>query len=294
MTLRPHGDVRSRRSLLVLEPHKPRPSRKHLPGIAHAVEASTRVGPGQGCRGAAWTYGLLRPPRRCPRRLARRLTVLGHFTCGSPSSSLPCRPFIAPDAFDPSSLTRGTNGRLVTRTQSRRRCPAADAPAAHPRGQSHAMLSLVEPGVVLAFVIASMALHIVPGPGMMLILAHGIAGGRCAGFTAAMGMAVGTATHTVAAVVGPSALLAVAPAALDVVRIVGAGPVVSGSEQSTCCTATNAGQDPAHFATDACRSPFSRTWATLWSCCSSSRSCCSSSSPVGGRPRPRFSCSAAS
>ncbi|MEJ3654016.1 LysE family translocator [Actinomycetes bacterium KLBMP 9759] len=84
------------------------------------------------------------------------------------------------------------------------------------------MLSLVEPGVVLAFVIACMALNIVPGPGMMFILVHGIAGGRRAGFTAAVGMAVGTVMHTVAAAVGLSALLAVAPAALDVVRIVGA------------------------------------------------------------------------
>jgi threonine/homoserine/homoserine lactone efflux protein len=84
------------------------------------------------------------------------------------------------------------------------------------------MMPVVEPSAVLGFMVACVVLNLVPGPGMMFILAHGVVGGRRAGVTAAAGMAVGTVVHTVAAAVGLSALLAAAPAALDIVRIGGA------------------------------------------------------------------------
>jgi threonine/homoserine/homoserine lactone efflux protein len=80
----------------------------------------------------------------------------------------------------------------------------------------------MEPSVVLGFAVACVVLNLVPGPGMMFILAHGMVGGRRAGVTAAAGMATGTAVHTVAAALGLSALVNAAPAALDVVRIAGA------------------------------------------------------------------------
>jgi threonine/homoserine/homoserine lactone efflux protein len=81
---------------------------------------------------------------------------------------------------------------------------------------------LVEPVAVLSFAIACVVLNLVPGPGMLFITAHGIAGGRRAGIAAAAGMASGTVGHTVAATLGLSALLYAAPFALDVVRVVGA------------------------------------------------------------------------
>ncbi|MFI7066208.1 LysE family translocator [Kribbella sp. NPDC050124] len=76
--------------------------------------------------------------------------------------------------------------------------------------------------MMLAFAGACVVLNLVPGPGMMFILAHGIAGGRRADVVAAAGMASGTAVHTAAAALGLSALLRAAPYALDVVRLVGA------------------------------------------------------------------------
>lgn len=85
-----------------------------------------------------------------------------------------------------------------------------------------AMIPGMESSLVVAFMVACVVLNLVPGPGMMFILAHGMVGGRGAGITAAGGMAVGTIVHTVAAAVGLSALLAAVPAALDVVRIGGA------------------------------------------------------------------------
>ncbi len=81
---------------------------------------------------------------------------------------------------------------------------------------------LMELDVVLGFAVACVVLNLVPGPGMMFILAHGMVGGRRSGVVAAAGMAVGTVAHTVAAAAGLSALLAAAPAALDVIRIGGA------------------------------------------------------------------------
>ncbi|GAB2684445.1 LysE family translocator [Kribbella swartbergensis] len=79
---------------------------------------------------------------------------------------------------------------------------------------------------LLAFSVACVVLNLVPGPGMMFILAHGIGGGRRAGVVAAAGMASGTVVHTAAAALGLSTLLRAAPYALDVVRLVGAAVLV--------------------------------------------------------------------
>jgi threonine/homoserine/homoserine lactone efflux protein len=80
----------------------------------------------------------------------------------------------------------------------------------------------MEPKVMLGFAVACVVLNLIPGPGMMFMLAHGMAGGRRAGVVAAAGMASGTAVHTVAAALGLSALLNAAPAALDVIHVGGA------------------------------------------------------------------------
>jgi threonine/homoserine/homoserine lactone efflux protein len=76
--------------------------------------------------------------------------------------------------------------------------------------------------LLVSFTLACILLNLVPGPGMMFMMAHGVTGGRRAGVAAAFGMASGTTVHTVAAALGLSALLAAAPYALDVVRIGGA------------------------------------------------------------------------
>jgi threonine/homoserine/homoserine lactone efflux protein len=77
-------------------------------------------------------------------------------------------------------------------------------------------------GLILGFAGACVVLNLVPGPGMMFMIAHGIAGGRRGGIAATLGMASGTVVHTVAAALGLSALLRAAPAALETVKITGA------------------------------------------------------------------------
>lgn len=76
--------------------------------------------------------------------------------------------------------------------------------------------------MTIAFAVACVLLNLVPGPGMMFIVAHGLAGGRRAGIAAALGMASGVVVHTAAAALGLSALLRAAPYALDAVRLGGA------------------------------------------------------------------------
>ncbi|HEY4830792.1 MAG TPA: LysE family translocator [Solirubrobacteraceae bacterium] len=75
--------------------------------------------------------------------------------------------------------------------------------------------------LLLSFLSAALVVQLVPGPGMLFILANGIAGGARAGVAAACGAATGMVFHTVAAAAGLAALFAHAPAAYDVLRIIG-------------------------------------------------------------------------
>lgn len=83
-------------------------------------------------------------------------------------------------------------------------------------------MGIMELGLLLGFAGACVVLNLVPGPGMMFMIAHGVGGGRRGGIAAALGMATGTVVHTVAAALGLSALLGAAPAALEIVKIIGA------------------------------------------------------------------------
>lgn len=80
----------------------------------------------------------------------------------------------------------------------------------------------MDPALVVAFVVAVFLLSVAPGPDMLFIVANAAAGGRRAGLVSAVGMSTGLAVHTVAAALGLSALIAAAPDALTVIRIVGA------------------------------------------------------------------------
>src|ERR1700733_154291 len=75
--------------------------------------------------------------------------------------------------------------------------------------------------LLLSFLSAALVVQLVPGPGMLCILASGVAAGAGAGVAAACGAARGMVFHTVAAAAGLAALFAHAPAAYDVLRIIG-------------------------------------------------------------------------
>src|SRR3954467_15317 len=76
--------------------------------------------------------------------------------------------------------------------------------------------------VFLSFVIAGLALNIVPGADMTFVIASAARGGRRDGLIAALGIGGGALVHIIAAVLGLSALLAASQTAFTIIKWVGA------------------------------------------------------------------------
>ena len=76
--------------------------------------------------------------------------------------------------------------------------------------------------VFLGFVVAGLALNIVPGADMTFIIASAARGGRRDGIVAALGVGTGALVHIGAAVLGLSAILASSQAAFDLIKYAGA------------------------------------------------------------------------
>ncbi|XVH32549.1 LysE family translocator [Haloferacaceae archaeon DSL9] len=81
---------------------------------------------------------------------------------------------------------------------------------------------LFEPSTLAAFVGASVALILSPGPDTAYVLTQGVGGGRRAGIAAAAGTSTGVLVHTTAAVLGLSLLLRTSAVAFAAVTYVGA------------------------------------------------------------------------
>ena len=76
--------------------------------------------------------------------------------------------------------------------------------------------------VFLGFVVAGLALNVVPGADMTFIIASAARGGRRDGILAALGVGAGALVHISAAVLGLSAILASSQAAFDAIKYAGA------------------------------------------------------------------------
>ena len=76
--------------------------------------------------------------------------------------------------------------------------------------------------VFLGFVVAGLALNIVPGADMTFVIAAAARGGRRDGTIAALGIGAGTFVHILAAVLGLSAILASSQAAFNLIKWIGA------------------------------------------------------------------------
>lgn len=74
----------------------------------------------------------------------------------------------------------------------------------------------------LSFVLAGLALNIVPGADMTFVIAAAARGGRRDGMVAALGIGAGTLFHILAAVLGLSAILASSQTAFDLIKWIGA------------------------------------------------------------------------
>ena len=76
--------------------------------------------------------------------------------------------------------------------------------------------------VFLSFVVAGLALNIVPGADMTFIVASAARGGRRAGIVASLGIGAGALVHILAAVLGLSAILASSQTAFSLIKWIGA------------------------------------------------------------------------
>ena len=74
----------------------------------------------------------------------------------------------------------------------------------------------------LSFVIAGLALNIVPGADMTFVAASAARGGRGDGITAALGIGAGALVHVIAATLGLSAILASSQTAFNLIKWAGA------------------------------------------------------------------------
>jgi len=76
------------------------------------------------------------------------------------------------------------------------------------------------------FVTAALVLLIIPGPGVLYILARSLSQGQRAGVVSAAGLSTGVLVHVAAATIGLSALVATSASAFSVVKGLGAGYLV--------------------------------------------------------------------
>jgi RhtB (resistance to homoserine/threonine) family protein len=76
------------------------------------------------------------------------------------------------------------------------------------------------------FVLAGVALNIVPGPDTMYIIGRSVSQGRRAGVLSVMGISTGVLLHTTGAALGLSSIFAVSALAFDMVRYAGAAYLI--------------------------------------------------------------------
>jgi threonine/homoserine/homoserine lactone efflux protein len=85
---------------------------------------------------------------------------------------------------------------------------------------------MTDPSTLALFMLASLALAVVPGPAVLYIVAQSVDQGRFAGLVSALGIGTGGLVHVVAATIGLSSLLASSATAFTVVKYAGAAYLV--------------------------------------------------------------------
>jgi threonine/homoserine/homoserine lactone efflux protein len=77
-----------------------------------------------------------------------------------------------------------------------------------------------------AFAVAAVTIALIPGPGMLYVLARSLGGGRDAGLRSSYGTGLGGLVHVVAAAAGLSAIIAASATAFSLVKYLGAAYLV--------------------------------------------------------------------
>ena len=84
----------------------------------------------------------------------------------------------------------------------------------------------MDASTLAVFMLASLALAVVPGPAVLYIVARSVDQGRAAGLVSSFGIATGGLVHVLAATLGLSALLASSATAFTVVKYAGAAYLI--------------------------------------------------------------------
>jgi threonine/homoserine/homoserine lactone efflux protein len=83
-----------------------------------------------------------------------------------------------------------------------------------------------DPALFGLFVLAAIALLIVPGPSVLYVVSQSVEGGPRAGLTSTLGIHLGTLVHVTAATIGLSSLLVSSARAYDAVKFAGAAYLI--------------------------------------------------------------------
>lgn len=81
---------------------------------------------------------------------------------------------------------------------------------------------LIEPAVLVAYLVACAVMVVIPGPDTAFVLGQTLARGRRAGWAATCGIYTGASVHITLAALGVSAAVAASPVLFDAVRLLGA------------------------------------------------------------------------
>jgi threonine/homoserine/homoserine lactone efflux protein len=85
---------------------------------------------------------------------------------------------------------------------------------------------MFDTATLIAYLTASIAIILAPGPAQALVLTHSIGEGRRSGVMTAIGLNIGTLFHAVAAALGLSAILATSAVAFAIVKYLGAAYLI--------------------------------------------------------------------
>ena len=79
---------------------------------------------------------------------------------------------------------------------------------------------------LLTFTAAALVVLLIPGPGVLYIVARSVTQGRRAGIVSVLGLSAGALVHVLAATIGLSAILLASATAFNVVKLLGAAYLI--------------------------------------------------------------------
>ena len=84
----------------------------------------------------------------------------------------------------------------------------------------------MDSSLLLGFIAASLVVLVIPGPGVLYVVARSLGQGYRAGLISVLGLSVGALAHVAAAAIGLSAILLTSAVAFEIVRALGAAYLI--------------------------------------------------------------------